>query len=159
MGLISPTLPTAGQSRATEEADVTAALQAILNLVNGALDSANLASGAVDSAEMATGAKRLFPQLVAALIGADHRVNWGRVTSDAFSGARGTATIAHGLGTNPAIILLTTEGVTTASGPNPTPVVASVTARDGTNITVALDTSNGSTNNSGTAFINWLAIT
>lgn len=42
MGLISPTLPTPGDPRGTEEADVGAALQTILNAINGGLDAANL---------------------------------------------------------------------------------------------------------------------
>jgi hypothetical protein len=44
MGLISPTLPTIGDDRGSEEADVLNALQALLNLVNGSLDAANLAA-------------------------------------------------------------------------------------------------------------------
>lgn len=41
MGLISPTLPTLGDPNSTEDVDVRNALQAILALVNGNIDSAN----------------------------------------------------------------------------------------------------------------------
>lgn len=44
MGLITPTLPTTGQSRGGEEVDVLNALTALLNLVNGQIDGANVAA-------------------------------------------------------------------------------------------------------------------
>lgn len=49
MGLINPTLPTANQPRGGEEVDVINALTALLNLVNGSLDSANVAAAALNA--------------------------------------------------------------------------------------------------------------
>lgn len=52
MGLIAPTIPSAGSPRGSEEVDVINALTALVNLVNGSLDSANLAANAVTASEV-----------------------------------------------------------------------------------------------------------
>lgn len=46
MGIITPTLPTPGQPRGSEETDVRNALTAIVNAINGSLDLANLSAAA-----------------------------------------------------------------------------------------------------------------
>lgn len=55
MGLITPTLPTSGQDRGTEEIDVLNTLTALVNLANGNLDTANLSGAAgITAAQLAT---------------------------------------------------------------------------------------------------------
>jgi hypothetical protein len=59
MGLISPTLPTSGQDRGTEEVDVLNALTALVNLVNGSLDVNNLSGSAgITAAQLASAIKQ-----------------------------------------------------------------------------------------------------
>jgi hypothetical protein len=53
MGLITPTLPTAGQDRGSEEVDSINALTALLNLVNGGLDDANITANSLTAASLA----------------------------------------------------------------------------------------------------------
>ena len=54
MGLISPTLPTTGQARGSEEVDVLNTLTALVNLVNGNLDDANMAAAGLTSDSLIT---------------------------------------------------------------------------------------------------------
>jgi microcystin-dependent protein len=55
MGLISPDIPglNTGETEATAQPKVTNALQEIVNLLNGALDSANLAPGSITADRLA----------------------------------------------------------------------------------------------------------
>jgi hypothetical protein len=57
MGLISPTLPTAGSPRGSEEVDTINALQAIVTELNGLLDAANIEDGSITAVELATAVK------------------------------------------------------------------------------------------------------
>jgi hypothetical protein len=66
MGIISPTMPTVGQSRGAEEIDLANAVQAILNEMNGSLDSANVASGSLRYDDLDNGADGLAVGVVSA---------------------------------------------------------------------------------------------
>lgn len=55
MGLISPTLPTSGQDRGSEEIDVLNSLTALVNVINGNLDTNNInGSAGITAAQLAT---------------------------------------------------------------------------------------------------------
>lgn len=62
-------------------------------------------SGTYPNPTLATVAKRLFPQLVAALVGSDHKENFGNVEVAKES----TVEVTHGVGGTPATIHLTPE--------------------------------------------------
>jgi len=118
----------AGKVGATELADLGVSTGKINNkavtlgkLAEGlGLTEGYFANGAVGAAKLAADAKRLFPQLVAALVGADHKVNFGSATT-----TTGTKIVAHDLGATPAVVFLTPRDSKTMY----------VGVRDGTNFT------------------------
>jgi microcystin-dependent protein len=68
MGIIDPELPTIGEDNADADADVLNALTAILNLLNGGIDSANIAPGAgITKAQLATAVQGLLVPVGAVL--------------------------------------------------------------------------------------------
>ena len=156
MGLISPTRETASQPRGGEELDVSNVLTALLNLVNGNLDSANLAAGGVAAADLAAGAKNLFPQLASA---ADRKINFGSASSSGFAGGKHRSeTIAHGLGRVPVYIGITAGAIATFSGTaTPSAVTASFDGTvDGSTFGVRLSIVDGFSNNAVGFY--WVAI-
>lgn len=93
MALINPTLPTAGQPRASEDIDVLNALTMIRDAINGGLDSTNMAAALLN----------MFLRLNVA---ADRKLAFGTgIITYAGGTGDGSVVINHGLVVAPVLIL------------------------------------------------------
>jgi hypothetical protein len=134
-------------------------LTALLQLVNGNLDSANVSGFGLSIADMDSSVLNRFVKT--APPGTDRTYAQGTFATVGFGGAnRQGATIPHGLGVVPSVVMLTAStllGASTSTG-SAEAVCASVTSLDATNITAFVSLMNGATASVGTT-IHWIAST
>lgn len=89
-------------------------LNAAKDVLNGGITSDNIAAGGVAKSDLAADALNAFLKLAT---GADHKVNFGVVSSGGFGSTNHKeGTITHGLGGQPTVILLTAYDIDTSGG-------------------------------------------
>lgn len=169
MSVVNPPTPTIGENRGDGEADVRNALIALIAEFNGNVDDSNVKAGAnlngsklldnsVLATKLETTARRLFPQLVAALVGADHKANFGTFNSGGFGGGKTVSGVkAHGLAAAPALVVMCAGAIATQT-PSSSAVAASWDGTvDATNFGWRLTIADGGISNNGVN-VYWLAI-
>jgi microcystin-dependent protein len=135
MGIIAPSLPTLnqGETEASAQPKVTNALQEILNLLNGAIDSANIAAGSITADRLAFSIQSAFIPAGIVLPTAGAAADSGFLLCDGSAVSRTTySNLFSKIGTRWG----TGDGVSTFTLPNLNSTHRTLIGADGTTIAV-----------------------